>query len=87
MRHKISRLFPALLVVASLALPAAAQVTRHYCIQAEDVIWDFAPSDRDLAHSGGRYQRLGQRVMSSLRCATSSIATAAFLSASRTHNV
>jgi manganese oxidase len=29
-----------------------AQKTRHYYIQAEDVIWDFAPSNQNLVHGG-----------------------------------
>ena len=37
-----------------LLTPASlfAERTRHYYIQAEDVVWDFAPSNRDLVHGG-----------------------------------
>ena len=32
------------------ALPAASAATRHYYVQAEDVVWDFAPSNQNLIH-------------------------------------
>jgi manganese oxidase len=28
------------------------QTTRHYYVQAEDVVWDFAPTDENLVHGG-----------------------------------
>ena len=46
-------------IVALSAATAAAQsaatltgTTRHYYIAAESVVWDFAPSNRDLTHGG-----------------------------------
>ena len=42
-------------ILAFLCLADAglwAQKTRHYYIQAEDVIWDFAPSNQNLVHGG-----------------------------------
>ena len=44
----------ALIVVGVIFVPsAAAQGTvRHYYIAAEDVFWDYAPTGRDLIHSG-----------------------------------
>jgi len=42
-------------VLAFLCLADAglwAQKTRHYYVQAEDVIWDFAPSNQNLVHGG-----------------------------------
>jgi FtsP/CotA-like multicopper oxidase with cupredoxin domain len=48
MRQRIAVLI-ALLLFAS----AAIAETRHYYIAAEDVMWDFAPSGRNLVHGGG----------------------------------
>ena len=39
----------ALVLIAPASLFAR---TRHYYIQAEDVVWDFAPSNRNLVHGG-----------------------------------
>jgi FtsP/CotA-like multicopper oxidase with cupredoxin domain len=43
-----------ILLVLACVLPVTAfgQRTRHYYIQAEDVIWDFAPSNQNLVHGG-----------------------------------
>jgi FtsP/CotA-like multicopper oxidase with cupredoxin domain len=35
-----------------LAVSASEAKTRHYYVQAEDVTWDFAPSNQDLLHGG-----------------------------------
>jgi hypothetical protein len=32
--------------------PALAETTRHYYVQAEDVDWDFAPTNQNLVHGG-----------------------------------
>jgi hypothetical protein len=39
-------LFLSAIVAAQLCTTA----TRHYCLAAEDVTWDYAPSPRDLIH-------------------------------------
>ncbi len=43
-----------LLTIAAFSLlsTAYAQKVRHYYIQAEDVIWDFAPTNQNLVHGG-----------------------------------
>ena len=51
------KLFLATIGCAALAIGspqgAAAATTRHYYIQAEDVVWDFAPSGQNLIHCMG----------------------------------
>jgi manganese oxidase len=49
-KYKLCFAILAFLCVADAGL--WAQKTRHYYIQAEDVIWDFAPSNQNLVHGG-----------------------------------
>jgi len=49
-KYKVCFAVLAFLCVADAGL--WAQKTRHYYIQAEDVIWDFAPSNQNLVHGG-----------------------------------
>ena len=52
---RLARLLLACAVGAAgtLLSPVGAEArTRHYYIQAEDVMWDFAPTGQDLAHGG-----------------------------------
>lgn len=39
-------------LLSVMVAPAAGQVTRHYYVAAEDVVWDFAPSGQNLIHGG-----------------------------------
>jgi FtsP/CotA-like multicopper oxidase with cupredoxin domain len=52
--RRTSYLFRWIVGAASILLAASASEakTRHYFIQAEDVSWDFAPSNQDLLHGG-----------------------------------
>ena len=49
LRRAIVRIV-ALLAALGCAAVCSAAKTRHYYIAAEDVIWDYAPSGRDLSH-------------------------------------
>ena len=49
-KYKVCFAVLAFLCVADAGL--WAQKTRHYYVQAEDVIWDFAPSNQNLVHGG-----------------------------------
>jgi FtsP/CotA-like multicopper oxidase with cupredoxin domain len=42
----------AVAVVSLLGSTSAEAKTRHYYVQAEDVVWDFAPTNRNLVHGG-----------------------------------
>ncbi len=44
--------FTVAVVLVLVASPSAAQTTRHYYVQAEDVVWDFAPTGQDQIHGG-----------------------------------
>lgn len=44
--------FTVAVVLVLVASPCAAQTTRHYYVQAEDVVWDFAPTGQDQIHGG-----------------------------------
>ncbi|MBI4985630.1 MAG: multicopper oxidase domain-containing protein [Rhodocyclales bacterium] len=44
------KLIGAIAVALALVANAGIAATRHYYIAAEDVIWDFAPSNRNLMH-------------------------------------
>jgi manganese oxidase len=52
--RRASYLFRWIVGAASILLAASASEakTRHYYVQAEDVTWDFAPSNQDLLHGG-----------------------------------
>jgi manganese oxidase len=50
-RHLKLTLFFLVLVFA-LVTTAYAERVRHYFIQAEDSVWDFAPSGQNLVHGG-----------------------------------
>lgn len=52
---RFSKVFVSVLTVALWGLamaPAAGATTRNYYIQAEDVVWDFAPTNQNLIHGG-----------------------------------
>ena len=51
MRH-VRTLAAAIAAATLLGAPEAAAKTRQYYIQAEDVVWDFAPTNQDLLHGG-----------------------------------
>jgi FtsP/CotA-like multicopper oxidase with cupredoxin domain len=42
-----------LLAFTLVAASNATAATRHYYVQAEDVVWDFAPTGLNLVHGGG----------------------------------
>lgn len=42
----------AVMLVIATAPAGQGATTRHYYLQAEDVVWDFAPTNMDLIHGG-----------------------------------